>query len=183
MHIRTAQLGDADALADVQVRAWKAGYRGLISDAYLDALTVDDRIGMWREFLQDPPRRSARLLAERPGRPGRIAGYVLAGGEGMDPDADRGQIYAVYVAPEDWRTGVGRTLLSAGCRHLRDAGFADAVLWVHEGNVRARAFYAAAGWRADGAGQREQVHGIEVSEVRYHRALTGPDRVTSSSDA
>lgn len=173
MDIRTAQVGDAEALAAVQVRAWKVAYRGLISDTYLDDLTVDDRIGMWHELLQDPPRRSARLLAERSGC---IAGYVLAGGEGFDPAADRGQIYAVYVAPEWWRMGVGGTLLSAGCRHLHEAGFAEAVLWVHEHNERARAFYSAVGWTADGAGRRDQVHGIEVPEVRYHRVLTDPGR-------
>lgn len=168
MHVRTARPHDAGALSDLQVRAWQRAYRGLMPDGYLDELSADDRIGMWREILADPPRRSAQLLAWEPDR---ILGFVLVGGEELDADAARGQVYALYVDPGHWRRGTGRRLMAAGCGYLRDTGFDEAVLWVHEHNVAARAFYAALGWTADGAAQREDVFGVDVPEVRYHHVL------------
>lgn len=37
-----------------------------------------------------------------------------------------------------WRAGFGRALLDAGTSALRQAGFGEAVLWVHPDNQRAR---------------------------------------------
>lgn len=174
MHVRTARLRDADVLAHLQVRAWQRAYRGLMPDAFLDDLSVADRIGQWHEVLGDPPRRSSQLVAEDAGR---VTGFVLAGGEELEADATRGQIYALYVDPECWRHGVGGTLLVAACDRLRSAGFHHAVLWVHEANERARSFYGAAGWHTDATRRMEQVLGIEVPVVRYHRIL--PPSATS----
>ncbi|MDP9405843.1 MAG: GNAT family N-acetyltransferase, partial [Actinomycetota bacterium] len=97
--------------------------------------------------------------------------FIAVGGEGGEPQAGRGEVYALNVDPDRWGGGVGRALLDAGCEHLRRAGFHDAVLWVHPDNARARAFYEAAGWAADGAERREQVLGVDVPEVRYRRTL------------
>ena len=171
MHVRTARLRDAGVLADLNVRAWQRAYRGLMPDAYLDSLSVTDRIGMWHEVLGDPPRRSSQLVAEDAGR---VTGFVLVGGEELEADAARGQVYALYVDPEHWRRGVGGALLVAACDRLRAAGFDDAVLWVHEGNERARAFYSATGWHTDGTRRTEEVWGIDVPEVRYLRTLPPP---------
>ena len=168
MHVRAAHLHDADALADLHMRAWQRAYRGLMPDAFLNGLSVTDRIDLWHEVLHEPPRRSAQLLLEDMGR---AVGFVLVGGEELEADATRGEVYALYVDPDHWRRGVGSALLAAGCVRLRSVGFGDAVLWVHEGNERARAFYAAAGWAADGARRRQAVHGVEVPEVRYRRVL------------
>ena len=46
--IRPAQLGDAERIAAIQVRAWQAAYRGVMPDAYLDELNADDRAAYWR---------------------------------------------------------------------------------------------------------------------------------------
>jgi len=54
MEIRHARRGDADEVARVHVRAWQAAYRGLLPDAYLDALRPEDRAGYYR-FYVDPP--------------------------------------------------------------------------------------------------------------------------------
>jgi hypothetical protein len=45
------------------------------------------------------------------------------------------------------------------------------VLWVLAGNERAIRFYERNGWIADGATQTETLHGAEVNEVLYRRAL------------
>ena len=41
--LRDAQPFDADAVARVHVQTWQVAYRGLLPDAYLDALRPEDR--------------------------------------------------------------------------------------------------------------------------------------------
>lgn len=168
--IRPPEPEDADALGAVHVRAWQAAYRGLMADDYLDNLRAEDRAQMWVEGLSQPPRdRRARFVAEDDA--GSVVGFVLAGPEGGEAEAQVGEIYALNVDPDAWGTGAGRALLEAGTAHLRDVGFDEAVLWVHPGNDRARRFYERAGWDLVGEERVVEVQGIDAPEIRYRRSL------------
>jgi len=58
--IRRATPADARAIAQVRVDAWRVTYRGMIPDAYLDAMTVDDSAPeSGRGSSARSPRRSA----------------------------------------------------------------------------------------------------------------------------
>ena len=78
-------------------------------------------------------------------------------------------MYALYVTPDWWSTGTGRSLMSRAVAALTDAAYERAVLWVLEANARARRFYEK-GWVPDGAS-----NGLDglggVVEVRYARPL------------
>jgi GNAT superfamily N-acetyltransferase len=91
-------------------------------------------------------------------------------------DATRGELYAIYALPEAWGTGAGHALMDEAVAALRDAGHADAVLWVLADNPRARRFYEREGWSADGTTKSEEWLGLTVAEVRYRRALSPADR-------
>ena len=77
---------------------------------------------------------------------------------------------AFYVDPESWGTGLGRALIVEAERRLAER-HTVATLWVLDGNVRARRFYEAGGWRPDGAERRDRVWGATVDEVGYHKTL------------
>lgn len=182
--IRTAISADARAMAAVHVRAWQRAYRGgLMPDAYLDGLSVDERARMWTDALARPaPHGVVRLVTE--GDDGALVGFIVVGptrdggGRGASSRGDAvevGEVHALNVDPPAWGAGHGRALLDAGVAVLADAGSAEAVLWVHADNVRARTFYASAGWRPDGAARRQEVLGVEVPEVRYRRRVSGSD--------
>ena len=54
--IRPAIPADARPIAEVHVRTWQEAYRGIVPDAVLDALDVDDRERRWKhEWLATPP--------------------------------------------------------------------------------------------------------------------------------
>lgn len=44
-------------------------------------------------------------------------------------------------------------------------------MWMLVGNQRAERFYRIDGWKPDGQRRLQEVHGIDVDEVRYHRSL------------
>lgn len=172
MSVREPVPEDAPGLGAVHVRAWQRAYRGgLMPDEYLDGLSIDERARMWAEGLEREPRpRFARRVAVDDG--GEVVGFIIVGPADGEADAEEGEVYALNVDPDAWGCGFGQELLAAGTTALRDAGFTEALLWVHPGNARARSFYERAGWVADGAERDQEVYGLEVPEVRYRRPLT-----------
>lgn len=111
-------------------------------------------------------RRRPPLVAEVDGE---IVGFVSVGAA-RDEDAD-GELYAIYVQPDRWGSGVGRSLIEAGEKRLRELGYREVLLWVLEDNPRARRFYEAAGWSTDGTTRPIEIFGVEVPEIRYVKRL------------
>lgn len=110
------------------------------------------------------------LVAERQAG---VIGFASVG-PSRDPGADEsvGEVYAIYVVPEEWSRGVGRRLLSEAADAMREAGFREATLWVLDDNPRARRAYESAGWALDGAVKEDVVlDDVAITEVRYRTTL------------
>ncbi|MGN6256302.1 MAG: GNAT family N-acetyltransferase [Solirubrobacterales bacterium] len=168
MEIRPARADERLEIARVHVRSWQVAYRGLIDDDFLDALRPEDRAGIYELGSAEKGEvETVVALVE-----GSIVGFS-AFGPCRDADAPgAGEIYALYVDPDHWGTGVGRALLLESRRRLAAAGFEEGVLWVLLGNEGAKRFYAADGWRPDGATREEQPYGPLVEVRRFRRPLS-----------
>jgi ribosomal protein S18 acetylase RimI-like enzyme len=147
----------------VQVASWQAAYPGLINQAFLDSLDVDDRTHSWDRLLRQP--RGQVLLAEERDV---VLGFCAVGPAIED---DWGEVFAIYVDPTHWGRGLGRDLLAAGEQSLFEAGHQKALLWVLDGNTRARAFYERQGWSLGKPIRIEAIGGVDVTEVRYEKPL------------
>ena len=172
VEIRQAGAGDARGIAEVRVRTWRQAYSAILPSQFLDGLSIDEGASRWLGFLSAPTPGRRTWVAESAGR---VIGFVTAGvprDEGMG--ASIGEIYAIYVLPDCWDRGIGRTLIAHAERQLKEQGFDDALLWVLADNQRARAFYERAGWHADGGTKQDTFGGREVTEVRYRIALERP---------
>ena len=163
MAVRTATGDDALAIETIRVRGWQVAYRHVFPAEELDRQPVDE--SRWRARLLSPPPGWTTLVAEREGR---VVGFASVG-----PSRDEralGELYAIYVDPDEWSTGAGRDLLERAEAVLRRA-YAEALLWVLEENPRARRFYERAGWWPDGARKAEDRWGVRAPEVRYRKRL------------
>jgi ribosomal protein S18 acetylase RimI-like enzyme len=156
--IRSGTADDAEAVARVQVETWQAAYAHALPSEQLQSLSI----GRWAEQW----RRRPPFVAEVDGD---VVGFVSVG-PSRDADAE-GELYAIYVLPEHWDTGLGRKLIEAGEQELRRLGYRNVVLWVLADNPRARRFYELAGWSADGGARTLQLFGMEIDEVRYAKRL------------
>ncbi len=98
-------------------------------------------------------------------------GYAVSGPP-RDEDAppDAAEIYAIYVSPATGARAPGRALLAAATTEWARRGTRILLLWVLEGNARARAFYEANGWVADGSRKEFDMDGFSTLEVRYRRS-------------
>lgn len=166
--IRLATLGDARAIATIHVEAWRAAYRGIVPDEYLDSLSIDGREPVWRQSLLAAD--TSTWVAQESDA---IAGWISAG-RSRDTDAgtSAGEIWAVYVAPGYWGKGVGRSLCRHAEQHLRTEGFITVTLWVLQDNTRAVKFYQSNGFVLDiGATKQIERGGKTLSEVRFRKPL------------
>jgi GNAT superfamily N-acetyltransferase len=171
MHIRRARLEDAAEIGAIHVRSWQAAYQGLLPQAYLDALDPAERTGRWEDRLSGTDwSRSGTLVADADQE---LLGFVSYGpARDDDTDASRdGEVYAIYLRPRAWGQRTGQQLMTAALEGLGGAGYGQAILWVLEGNTRARRFYEAGGWLADGAVKHDDSLGFVMTEVRYRTGL------------
>ena len=167
MEARPARVEDAAAIAGVHIRSWQAAYAHVFPPERLAELDVEQRRDAWERRLAAPDRPWSIFVAAD--ETGRVVAFA-SGGESRDGDRE-GEVYAVYAQPEAWGTGGGRAVLTALVGALREAGFAEVVLWVLEDNPRARRFYEREGWRADGGCRQGNHLDVAVVEVRYRVEL------------
>jgi GNAT superfamily N-acetyltransferase len=170
MLLRPAQPEDALAVALVHVRSWQTAYRTLLPDDYLDRLRPEDRAQKYDFTSHDPQKPRTIVAAEG----GLIHGFVTTAPSRDLSLPDHGELYALYVEPDQWGRGIGVALVAAARAHLVQAGFRNAMLWVLAGNVRAERFYQRDGWAADGVRRTDTVWNVKVDELRYLRELDIP---------
>ncbi|MGW5474751.1 N-acetyltransferase family protein [Streptomyces chartreusis] len=170
IRIRPMTPADCDRVAEIRIGGWRSAYRGLIPQSYLDALDVARDAERRRGYFSQGDGSVLDLVAERDGE---IVGWACHGpyrdGEARTEDVE---LYAIYVDPGRYGTGIGHALLQESVRRCTAAGHPRMLLWVLKGNARARRFYERAGFHADGAEEPFEVDGVEVPEVRYARELT-----------
>lgn len=168
IQIRAARRGDELAVAELHVRSWQEAYSGLMPAEFLAALDPRERRERYRFEDGEGP---TTLLALDGGE--ALLGFVTFG-ESRDADArGLGEVYALYVDPQSHRGGVGRMLMAEARRGLAADGFTEAILWVLQGNDRARSFYEREGWVADGTSRVEQPYDIVSTVDRFRRQLAG----------
>jgi GNAT superfamily N-acetyltransferase len=165
--VRAGQRADAEQIADLAVRSWREGFKGIVPEEIdPERAWRPDRIEARLEGRVDDGTRI--LVAERGEE---VAGFVLHG-PCRDDDAgpEAGEIWALYVDPARWRAGVGRALVEAAVEDLRAADFAESTVWTLADSPRNLRFYEALGFELDGAQQRRESFGAPL-ELRLRRRL------------
>jgi len=166
--IGLATPADARAIAEIHVEAWRAAYREIVPDEYLDSLSIDRREAAWRQNLLAADTSTWVALESD-----AIVGWISAGpSRDTDAGGSAGEIWAVYVAPGCWRRGVGRSLCLQAEQYLRTEGFAAVTLWVLRDNERAVKFYQSFGFVPDNGATKELDLGAKnLTEVRFRKPL------------
>ena len=162
--IRSAVVDDAAAIAAVRVESWRTTYRGVIPDAYLDGMRVEDSTALWARILATPSgdKRIVYVAESDAGILGFAAAMKLA-----EPKFGlRAELTGIYLKPEAQRQGIGRKLVAATARACLTENAPDMLVWVITENQVARNFYE--GLDAElMAGQPFSWDGLELHETGY----------------
>lgn len=132
MKIRVATSQDAEGIANVHVNSWKTTYKGIVDEAYLDALSAADRVERWR-WKAENLRDDEELLVISDDN-GMIYGFMTYGMERESKRPTEGELYAVYLLEEMQGQGWGKRLFARMKEFMRVRGFQTLRVWVLEGN-------------------------------------------------
>ncbi len=127
MLIRKAVTDDAAAIAKVNVDTWRSAFCGIISDAYLKALSYADRAKNFNEFICQSGDLEFAYVAED--EVGAIVGFTMGGKEREGIDHYAGEIYALYVSEPWQKNGIGKMLVKAAAGQLFQSGISSLMLW------------------------------------------------------
>ena len=140
--IRDAVVEDADGIAHVHVSAWLETYRGLMSDKFLDSLSVEQRASRWKQTLSDPDDMYRRVFVAI--NDGRIVGFANYGKEQSGDIAFLGELFAIYVLRNFQGQGIGRELVKRVAQRLLEQEILSMLVWVLVTNPYQR-FYESLG--------------------------------------
>jgi GNAT superfamily N-acetyltransferase len=173
--VRVAWADDAEAIAAVQVRAWRRSYESLLPKDVLETLDAEQFAAAWQASLAKPKDARNRVLValER----NSVRGFAITT-PSPDPDSDPifdGEVAELTVDPDHVRHGHGSRLLQACVDTLRADHFNRAVTWVNSTDDDLRKFLTEAGWAPDGAHRELDLRGdgmVLVKQVRLHTDLS-----------
>jgi len=181
MQVTAARPEDCHALASIHVESWQAAYATLLPAAYLAGLSVAERAQSWASILETSASRT--LIARRGGE---TLGFVSFGRcRDQGAAARRGEVWALYVAPRSWSSGVGWALWEAARVLMLHQGFAEVSLWVLAGNARGLRFYESIGFRREPkSAQYFERGGTRLSEMKlvFEAMSASPSIERSSAD-
>jgi GNAT superfamily N-acetyltransferase len=170
--VRSPEITDAQEIARAKNDSWRVGYRGLLPDSILDGLDDTRSTTQWVRWLRYG-YENAGLRAEirvTTDAARQVVGVSSFGADRDLPnDANRGELWVLYVAPSHWGRGHGYALLRDAEEALATTGRLDLALWVLEANDQARRFYERAGWSGDDG--RKPFGDSGLYEVRYRKQV------------
>jgi GNAT superfamily N-acetyltransferase len=164
MIIRPATLEDVMGLAKVHVDTWKATYRGIVADSFLDGLSYERSAKGWERSLSDPGSRQ-RIFVAVDDR-GSVIGFA-SGGTNRDTDTPyKAELWAIYILPEGQGKGTGALLMRRFAEAMVADGLDSLAVWVLADNERGRRFYEAMGGVL-AARRQITIAGQTLDEVAY----------------
>ena len=164
MQVTHATLEDARTVAEIHVLSWQSAYKSILPAEYLASLSVERREEWWKKCIV---AGTPELLVAK--SDGAVRGWLNFGAcRDEDSTPSIAEVWALYVSPESWSTGTGRTLWLRARELMLEQDFKSCRLWVFPQNSRAIKFYQTAGFIRDSSPPKSfELAGRQLQEVRY----------------
>jgi len=164
MKVRPAVMEDAPDVAKIHVATWKATYKGIVADDFLENLSVEKRQAYWQSAITiGKPQLWVATVDDQ------VTGWI-AFGPCRDQDAtpETAELWAIYISPDHWSQGQGRALWQQARQALVEQSFKTATVWVLEKNQPAILYYEASGFTLDTSSAQEiEIGNTKLIELRY----------------
>ena len=136
-NIRDIKKEDIPQVVDMQISGWRAAYKGMIDDEYLENMNVEKKIKMREKDYKETRFIVAEINNE-------IVGFCRYT-DNMEktpetPEVDC-ELRALYVKPEVKHNGIGKKMFQYAVNEFKNMGKTKMVLWCLKDNVLARKFY------------------------------------------
>lgn len=161
--IRKVKPGDESALAYIQTESWKAAFQNILSEETLKRCTdINHATEMYKGLLEDNIGNG--YILEIDAKPHCIAYWDKTRDEDMEGYAE---LICIHSLQDNWGKGYGTQMMERVLNEIQKAGYEKVMLWVFKDNDRARKFYEARGFFANG----KTIPSMGTQEVCYERNL------------
>ncbi|MBQ8201822.1 MAG: GNAT family N-acetyltransferase [Clostridia bacterium] len=159
---RDATSEDAALISHIYAASWRATYRGVIADHYLDRLPDEYWVPSLRSWLGSGQMYGLLALID-----GNAVGCAIFGRGRDEGYGDWCEIVSLYLLPEVMRQGIGSALLKELQRIMKLDGYDRFYLWAIEGNQLGDAFYRKHGFIRTSDRVAYRIGGRDVADIRY----------------
>jgi GNAT superfamily N-acetyltransferase len=133
----------ARIIAALHSASWRATYRGIFTDAYLDYQVEADRLRHWQAHVPELVEGLGEIYLAT--LDSVAVGFVCIE---VGPEKELGAyVNNLHVLPQARGQGIGKRLLEAAATWAQKHDATQLYLHVFEDNLQARQFYAHEGWR------------------------------------
>ena len=161
--IRPAVPEDTPVLARIQTEAWKAAFGGILSPEALAQATNPEEAQAMHAFVLEHQLAHVSLQCID----GTPQGMTAWSENRDNLGCDTAELICIHSLPQFWGHGYGARMIQHVLEEAKHAGYVRLVLWVFEGNERARRFYEKHGFHLT---ERKQEN-LGATEVMYEITL------------
>ena len=140
INIREAKVGDASEIAKVNIDSWRSTYLGLIANAILDEMNLDNYVSKWNNILTTlEANENFCFVAENELK--EVVGYSLCGKNSHTKFYFEAELYAIYLLKKYQGRGIGKKLFMKSIKEFKNQNINSFLLFVLSSNLGARNFY------------------------------------------
>lgn len=160
MSILKAKTDDSNQIARLIKLGWNSAYKGLISDDFLNNMNEEKMAEGWKDNIEKNQNIYVYKVENE------ILGIIKFGKAEDSSLADTGEVYVLYVSPEEKRKGIGTQLLLLAKDELIKQGYKKMIVWCLKGNVQGSNFYRK--MQGQYIGNRNyELNGLEIEEEGF----------------
>ncbi|MBS4538447.1 GNAT family N-acetyltransferase [Clostridium sp. D2Q-11] len=130
MEIREGIVSDIEGITRVHIDSWRSTYKEMLSNDYLQGLSLEKGKKSWRRFFQDKNNKVIVSLNEDK----KVIGFASFG-----PDKDKkynyeDQLYGIYILEKYQRKGIGRQMIEKVIEKMKNNETSSMIVWVLKDN-------------------------------------------------
>lgn len=163
VEIRRAKTEDAEQIAKVHVKSWQTTYQKMIDEEVLSSMKWEDRVDTWRQTIE-ALENDAIILGAFEGD--QLIGFLSGGTARKSLDNCDSEIYAIYLLKESRGKGVGKKLMEAFFKWLKDNHYHSCLVWIAEKNPY-QEFYPAMGARKSNYRGVSRIRNNKINTIAY----------------
>ncbi len=166
MYIKQATLEDVEIISKIHAYSWKAAYKDIIPQKYLDDLKDSYWVSAFEDWIRNN-KLTTQLVFDN-----EIAVGCVAYGKSRDDKFPYwGEIVSIYTLPQYFGKGYGKYLMNFALSDLKKCDYNDVYLWVLKENKRAKKFYENLGFKCNNDEYTFDIMGKQLIDERYILSL------------
>lgn len=132
--IHRARPGDESHIAHVHLESWKTTYPGIVPQAYINSLKVEDGVQRWQQRIADNSDHIFVAQLAEAHRQDDIFGFINGGTIREPIGTYDGELHAIYLLQHRQAQGAGRALVRTLAAALHEQGLKSMIVWALEDN-------------------------------------------------